>query len=347
MQHAARPDFVKLSFVRPSFFYCSVIFGLAICFVQTSNQCVLAQDSSSQQTITIEKEEDSVLVVKTGEDIFTRFNYGNSNKPILFPVYGPGQQAMTRNYPMIKDVQGEASDHPHHKSIWFAHGDVNGLDFWSEKYKIRSADVSFKSNTITSVNEWVDGTKVIVHEVTTYSFASKNDRRYIDFSTKLTPGDGIDEITFGDTKEGTFAVRTHPALRLTGNKKQGVTTANGQALNSNGESGKSIWGKKAKWVYYWANMNPSDATKNIYGIAIFDHPDNPRHPTTWHARDYGLVAANPFGLHHFQKQPAGSGDLKVTEKQPLELRYRILIGYGQLEQSELDIEFSSFADEAK
>ena len=82
-------------------------------------------------------------------------------------------------------------------------------------------------------------------------------------------------------------------MRLSPDEKRGVEKVTGQALNSNGTSGKSIWGESAKWVYYWGTINDK-----AVGIAIFDHPSNLRHPTAWHAREYGLVAANPFGLHY-------------------------------------------------
>ena len=59
-------------------------------------------------------------------------------------------------------------------------------------------------------------------------------------------------------------------------------------------------------------------------LLILDHPKNFRHPTTWHARDYGLIAANPFGLHDFQQMAKRSGAVKLAEGQTLTLRYRFM-----------------------
>ncbi|HEX7010788.1 MAG TPA: DUF6807 family protein, partial [Phycisphaeraceae bacterium] len=130
-------------------------------------------------------------------------------------------------------------------------------------------------------------------------------------------------VTFGETKEGTMGIRTHPSLRLKGDEKKGIV-ANGKAVNSEGVEGKDVWGKQAKWVDYWGEIDG----KKI-GIAIFDHPANPRHPTHWHARDYGLVAANPFGGHDFDKAaPEGSGDMTLKNGDSVTFKYRFYFHEG-------------------
>jgi hypothetical protein len=139
-------------------------------------------------------------------------------------------------------------------------------------------------------------------------------------------------VTFGDTKEGTMGIRSNPALNLKG------TGAAGHALNSEGLKDEAIWGKAARWVDY---SGPVEG--KVTGIACFDHPSNLRHPTTWHAREYGLVAANPFGLHDFEKKPKGAGDYVIKKGDSLTFRYRWLFHTGDTVAAKIDERWKTWA----
>lgn len=270
-------------------------------------------------------ESESSLLVYLGDDVFTEFRYAHDPRPILFPVMAPGNVPVTRSYPML-EVQGEAPDHPHHRSLWFAHGDVNGVDFWHEGaerpgrivHDGRRADVVIRDG-IVRINmgfDWRDPEGVtLLTERRRMRFGASERERWIDFDIALTAGD--EEVTFGDTKEGTFAMRMHPELRLTGD------LAKGSAVNSTGVTGKDVWGKRAAWVHYQGPVSDQPV-----GVALFEHPSNFRHPTWWHAREYGLVAANPFGVHDFERKPAGTGDHVLAAGATLTLRYRVWIHAG-------------------
>ncbi|MEM7784164.1 MAG: DUF6807 family protein, partial [Planctomycetota bacterium] len=110
-----------------------------------------------------------------------------------------------------------------------------------------------------------------------------------------------------------------------------------KAFNSVGDVGKDLWGKKAAWIVYQGPIEGNDVS-----IAIFDHVDNLRHPTTWHARDYGLIAANPFGLHHFQKQPQGVGAVVIEKGKSLTLNYRLQIFEGLIDEQHASEVFQEF-----
>lgn len=125
-----------------------------------------------------------------------------------------------------------------------------------------------------------------------------------------------------------MGIRTHPNLRL--RNGSGVTTANGKAVNSAGHSDKALWGKRAKWVDYWGKVDG-----HTVGVAMFDHPENLRHPTWWHARDYGLVAANPFGIHNFEGKKKGVGDFKLKKGEQRNFRYGILFHEGNAESADI------------
>ncbi len=333
-------------------FCITLLLALAACFqVQLAHGFQVTKDQepetkqqvdptqSASKQVSIESDDDQVTV-KIGDELFTRLLIREYDKPILYPINGPGQIGMTRSWPMQDDVDGEAHDHPHHKSMWFSH-EINGVDFWGEKggtTKVLAIDTksgekdSFRTNSF-----WVrkDNGKTVLTDLTTYRFGFDQKSRWIDVEVALSASHGA--VTFDDTKEGTFAVRTHPDLRLTANPKQGVKEVHGSALNSNGETGKQIWGKAAKWVMY---SGPIDGVP--MSIAIFDHSDNIRHPTTWHARDYGLVAANPFGLHHFTGAEKGAGAYTIENGGKLVLRYRTVFFAGIRKTDDVETMWQSF-----
>lgn len=262
---------------------------------------------------------DNQIKVLIGDQHFTTVVTNEFPKPILYPVYAPGQLAVTRNYPM-RSEPGEADDHPHHKSIWFAHGDVNGVDFWAEKGRIKTIERTWNAEerTVRLHNQWLDGERVICEDRTEYRFGGDARSRWIDFAVTWLASQS--ELELGDTKEGTFAIRTHPGLQLTPDPRRGVHEVFGEAGNSEGDRGPQVWGKRAAWVQYTGRIEGQRVA-----LMMMDAPSNPRHPTTWHARDYGLIAANPFGLSDFLKQPKGSGRMTIEQGGSLELRYRILL----------------------
>ena len=261
---------------------------------------------------------DKKVAVSLGSKLFTEYRYGNAKKPILYPIIGPHGISMTRNFPMKKGVHGEATDHPHHQSLYYVHI-INGHDFWHARDgvevrndKIVKAEMVGDEAVMVSQNSWMKDETVVCTDTTELRFGETDGARYIDFKITMHASNG--PITFNETKEGTMAIRTHPALRLKGD------VAKGSAINSEGITGKSIWSKPAKWVNYWG---PIDG--NTVGIAIFDHPKNPRHPTTWHARDYGLITANPFGGKSFK---SGKGAMKVAKDSSVTFAYRFLFHKG-------------------
>ena len=282
------------------------------------------------------KELDGKIEVKLDGKLFTEYLYKGYDKPILYPVIGPGGVPMTRNYPMKKGVKGEAGDHRHHTSLWYTHGDVNGHDFWSAgKGKIVhdgvvNVAVSDSRAAIRTRNKWVAANgKVQCTDERTIAFLPVAGGRAIDYQITIKASEG--DVTFGDTKEGTMAIRTNPVLRVTG------PVAKGKCCNSEGVKGKAIWGKRAKWVDYWA---PIDG--KTVGVAIFDHPSNPRHPTRWHARTYGLVTANPFGLHHFERKPKGTGNMTIKAGKSVTFRYRFLFHSGDVKEAKIAKRYEEF-----
>lgn len=316
---------------------CSVLSLLSLISLPASGWEGDELDSGLNKSgLAIRREGDIVAVTIDGES-FTNVHLAGFRRPILYPVLGPHQTPMTRKYPMEKGVDGEADDHPHHKSIWCGHGLINGVSFWSERGKIAvdtskpvhmSVAANGKQGSVTFSCKYLSPEdELICTDLTTLTFHDLGDARAIDWDVTLRASEG--NVVFGDTKEGMMATRTHPSLRI----DKGAT-----AVNSAGGEGKGIWGKPAQWVDYSATVEGQHV-----GVAIFDHPDNLRHPTTWHARDYGLVAANPFGKHHFLGEPLGAGEHQLERGEEIRFRYRFVFHQGNVETGKISQRYAAFA----
>ena len=268
--------------------------------------------------------DDGVITVTANGQPFTAFYYGESApKPYLHPLVAPGGARLTRLFPMETTEPG-SHDHPHHRGLWMTHGKVNGLDFWSNEpeqrvgkqglVRLRSVEPATNSHgacTVHAVFEWRDPAgAVLLVERRTMRFASADGARSIDFDVALT---AARDAVFGDTKEGFFALRLRDELT--------ETRGSGRMTNAEGLSGaKEVWGKRSAWVDYSGRLDGKPA-----GVAIFDHPANPRHPTWWHARDYGLFAANPFGERDFTGDKSRDGKLELASGKALRFRFRIVL----------------------
>jgi len=286
---------------------------------------VWAADSKEGVTIT---QLDDRLRIEINGKLFTEYHFKNATRPYLYPILGPDDLPMTRDWPM-KEAENEERDHKHHRSLWFDHGEMNGVDFWSEEPRagktIHDEFTEIKSGReagiIRSKNRYIapDG-KVVCTDDRTLRIFNRRDERLFDFEVTLHASDG--DVTFGDTKEGMMAMRLNETMRQ-GPNKFNKDKPTGHIVNSEGVRDGETWGKRAAWCDYHGPVNGK-----MVGVAIFDHPQNPRHPTWWHVRDYGLFAANPFGLHDFEKKPAGAGNLKVAAGQSVTFRYRFYVHRG-------------------
>lgn len=299
---------------------------------------VLAQEepekekpSSRPSAVRFERTEDRVRVELGGEP-FTEYRFAGFPFPILYPVLGPGGVHMTRHYPMLQGVEGEATDHEHHRSLWFTHGAVNGIDFWAGKGRIEqeSLETDAEAGVLRARNRWVgpDG-EVVCTDERVLRFGRIDGSPVLDFDVTLIADRG--DVLLGDTKEGTMAIRVAPSLRLKG------AVARGTIRNSEGMTDGEAWGKRARWVDY---TGPVEG--RVVGITLMDHDRNPRHPSWWHARDYGLLTANPFGAHDFEGAEPGTGDLELGKGERLRLRYRFWFHDGAVEPDAIEAVYRDF-----
>lgn len=319
--------------------------GLAIC--AASCTCPSGSSAPTDNGVRVTRLEDRIRVEINGQ-LFTEYHFKDVPRPFCYPLLGPAGVPMTRNWPM-RDVPGETHDHPHHRSFWFAHGSVNGHDFWSEQKQfgriVQAALVEARSGRdsglIRTSNLWVsaDG-KIQCSDVRTLRVYTRPEtERLFDFEITLHACNG--DVVFGDTKEGTFALRVNETMRVKpAQAHEGKPP--GRILLSTGERDTDAWGKRALWCDYSGTVEG-----RTVGVAIFDHPHNPRHPTWWHVRDYGLFAANPFGRHDFERlADARAGDLRIPAGQNVTFRYRIFMHEGDAQQARVVERYAEYVKTA-
>lgn len=306
--------------------------GFALCLAA----CLAVAGQAAQ--FDLQQDADGITVNLDGK-LLTRYLVKSGIKPILWPLIGPYGDPVTRQYPMLDALPTERSDHPHQRSFWFTHGDVNGVSFWHEGAKaghIVHQEFLKVSGGETAViaarNEWrtEDGQKTC-EDVRTLTFGTCGESVWIDFDSTVTATDG--PVKFGDTKEGSFGVRVAGTMDV--DRKLG-----GRIVNSDGLTDAAAWGKQAPWVDYHGPVNDKTV-----GIAILNHPTSFRFPTYWHVRTYGLFTANPFGVKDFSKQ--GNGDHTLAPGESFTLRYRVLIHKGDEQEGKVAEAYEAYAKTPK
>ncbi len=292
--------------------------------------------------ITLSAQSNGDIVVTADGKPFTTYILNSHNKPVLYPLIGPSGAAMTRQYPIESALPSEAKDHPHQRSVWLAHGDVNGLSYWDQEdshpgktivcgHIVHQSIESCKGNTIVAKSNWVNAKgETDLQETRTMEFYAQEKARWIDFTFVLTAVQP--RVKFGDTKEGVFAVRVAGTIKV--DAKKGGTIVNSESLtNSN------AWGKPASWVDYYGPVD-----NKTVGIALMNHPGSYGYPTCWHVRGYGLFAANPFGLHDFYGDKSGkNGEVVLKKGESITLKYRLLLHTGDEKQGGVEQSWQEYS----
>jgi len=328
------------------------------------------EPDTARVTVTDRPADRRVDVLVDGKP-FTSYIYPESvKKPVLFPIRAAGGTIVTRGFP-LEPRPGEVQDHPHHVGHWFNYGDVNGYDFWGHSDETPAANkpkmgtIIHKSiahvasgaerGELSALAEWVipDGS-TLMRERTQFFFAGAPGRRSIDRLTTWTAAN--QPVTFKDTKEGAFGIRVartldHPSnqpavlVSARGGKeterKVDNTGVTGRYIGSDGKTGEDVWGTRGPWMGLTGNVDGKPVT-----LAILDHPSNHGHPTYWHARGYGLFAANPLGRQGYDpKQPPTS--LTLAPDESITFRHRILIADGELTLEQLRKEHTDYVQTAR
>jgi len=300
----------------------------------------LSPIDSGSPAVTSADEASAILFAVHGKPFFTALAQSGS-KPIIYPIYGPGGEKMTRAYP-IETVEGEDRDHPHQRSMWMTFGNVNGIDFWAAD-PINGDKPQFGTKTVTnaiaeggpiagtlvSEVEWRDKAgKLVLTEDNSIVVYGLKDQRVMDVTITLTaPRDKA--AVFGDTKEGMFGLRV-PSVLDTKAKK------GGKIVNAEGVEDDAAWGKSSPWVDYSGIIDGKTV-----GVAILNHPASFRYPTHWHVRNYGLFAANPFGYKDFGLGKSGEFALEPGKK--ITFGYRVIFHNGRSVEAAIADSFKAYS----
>jgi len=308
----------------------------------------------------VEDSENKKVDVLLGGQLFTSFIYPESlKKPVLWPVISPGGNRVTRSYPLVNKA-GDRVDHPHHIGIWLNHGKVNGLDFWNNSNQIspekRDRYGTIYHQTIEEVTSkngkgklrttahWkTPGNELLLKEQSTFLFTFTEGMRIIDRLTTLTAE--APTVTFSDSKEGLFGIRVCRELELPLEGKTRLLSESGEVIevghpdntlvtgnyrNDTGLEGGGVWGTRSSWMKLSGNIDGETVS-----LIIIDHPGNQGYPTHWHARGYGLFAANPLGPSIFDKE---SQPLNFTLKQneSVTFKYRLVVAGSDLSDEQIE-----------
>lgn len=280
--------------------------------------------------------------------LFTSYQWpDNVCKPVLYPINTAKGTEITRGFP-IKPRAGERIDHAHQIGMWLTYGNVNGYDFWGNGSKglgtknenggiIKHLRVDSKQEgneeaILTTSSNWLSPTgEELMKEHSEYHFLIKDSVRIIDRITTLTAN--VD-ISMPDTKEGMFGIRVARELELPSKGDVVLYSEDGQAtkvealsnenitgnyLSSDDITDEGVWGTRAKWMDLYGNIGDEKIS-----IVICDHPKNPNYPTYWHARGYGLFAANPLGVKDFTEEKS-SLNFSLKSGQSTTFRHRVII----------------------
>ena len=286
--------------------------------------------------------------VEIGGRLFTEYLFASGSKPCLYPILDADGTGYTRDWPLREDT-AEARDHDWHRGVWFGHGLVNGHDLWRALPERRTGTIVTVGGAETQdgpegrlrvAHRWLaaDGTPLATDE-TTLRIRRVAGGTLLDHEIVIRASHG--PLTLGDTEEGMLAVRVNEALRVTHGKGKERRAGTGRIVNARGDRDAAAWGRRAPWCDYSGPLPDG----RVIGIAIFDHPDNPSHPTWWHVRDYGLFAANPLGRHDFEKLPdqPDAGTIRIPAGGELRLRHRIYFHRGDAETAKVAEHYRDFA----
>lgn len=325
---------------------------------------LMAQEAKPKlQTYAIEVTQDDAakkIVIQANGQPFTQLIYTDTlEKHFLYPIYAPDGEIITRGFPFAPR-KNEPDDHPHHVGLWLNYEAVNGLDFWNNSFaipadkkskygwikpgKILKAKGGKKDGEVKLTSTWQNQKgQVLLDENTTYIFKADSEKRIIDRITTLT---AKTDVNMPDVKDGMLGLRLAHELEMPSKAKKEFkddkgnvtvveaaadTAPSGNYLTSEGKEGDAAWGTRGQWCLLYGKVGADTAS-----VVIIDHPRNVGYPTYWHARGYGLFAANPLGQKVFSngKQTL---NLALKQGQSITFRYRVVIASGKQRLSNEEI----------
>jgi len=259
------------------------------------------------------------VVVMVGDRLLAMYVWNDPKtlRPYLTQVRAPSGVQVTRNHPPVEGR--DATDHAEfHPGVWLAFGDLSGQDFWRNKAVVRQREfleqptVDDRGGGFTVKNAYLASDRTICEEVCRLNFTPLELGYAITWDSTFS---GPKEFAFGDQEEMGLGIRLATPLTV----KNG-----GYMLNSDGlRDERGVWGKQALWCDYAGKIDDQPA-----GLLLMPDPANFRR-SWFHARDYGVLVANPFGQKAFTKQAASQ--VVVQPGETLRIRFGVLAHSGEFD----------------
>jgi hypothetical protein len=290
--------------------------------------------------------------IRWGDRLVTTYHEDLDGTPGFFPLQTPRQLELTRQFPIGEARPFEKEDHDHHRSMWFTHGIVNDLDFWIDDEKPHVGKIVHTDGQVKVVkdglvlatqNDWLDPDRSkVLSDQRRFHFSHRLGDTVIDVTVRLNATNG--DVTFGDTKEGTFGIRVAGSMKVDAKKMS--PKLGGKVINAEGIEDAAAWSLKSDWVDYSGPLLPQQFTDQSRpmskeallnadwdrgGVTMMFHPGSDLPECRWHVRTYGLFAANPFGRRHFGLDPYDGVTIKDGES--LTLNFRLVLHDGGFDES--------------
>jgi hypothetical protein len=274
-----------------------------------------AASGSADSPATFVRGESRLLIKVNGSEFATYvWNDPTVKRPYFSQVHSPRGVQVTRTFPPVegRDATDHATMHP---GLWLAFGDISGTDFWRNKGVVRHA--GFVEEPVADPQ----GGRFAVRNM-----YESNDQRVFEevcrIRLRVTPHgnlivwesgfSGAEDFAFGDQEEMGLGIRVATDLTVT---HGGVITSSDGRKNE-----KEVWGRQADWCDYSGR-----------GVGIMLMPDPGNFRRSWfHARDYGLLVANPFGRQAFTKGEPSR--VVVKRGETLSLRFGVLVHDSNLDR---------------
>jgi hypothetical protein len=275
---------------------------------------------SSQVKIDVQ---DNQIAVSVNGRPFTALQKGkDANKPYLYPLFTASGKRVVRGFPMEK-IAGEATDHPHQRGIWVGFEHVSGMNIWEidpadpqphmgtiQFEKVLETHEGDKSGGFTVAAQWInqDGKPIIDETLTLTLYAEPAKSRVFDLDIRLK---AIKLATFEDSRDGIIGIRLATPFD---------ESRSGRVVNAEGLQGaEKIEGSHSPWVDWQADLGGEKV-----GVTMMNSPQNRRAPTTWRAKPFGLLFANPFAQRFYDKSRE-DGSLSLQPGDELRLCCRVFI----------------------
>jgi hypothetical protein len=279
-----------------------------------------ADDAPEPPSVAFEERPDGLRIVVGGKP-FASYQTRREDipRPFLDHLRSPLGVQVTRNNPPVEEE--DIADHPtFHPGLWLAFGDLSGADSWRNAQAVRVAGLVEPPRGgpgrggFASRNEYLNEGRVIAEEVCRLTVLARPAGTLLIWDSEFFPTE--EPLAFGDQEEMGLGIRVASPLAVANG---------GRILDAEGRIDEAeVWGQQANWCSYSGRVDGKRA-----GLLLMPDPANPL-GSWYHARDYGLLVANPFGRRAFTGRELSR--VVVEQGETLRFRFGVLVFDGEPER---------------